>query len=80
MAPGKAAAGIARGAWRPFAGGQEGLLARRRRRRVVSILVVAALVNVAVWLLTADLRSSLTAAVLTVLFIPVLGRLLFSRR
>ncbi|MBU6212928.1 MAG: hypothetical protein KGP01_00545 [Actinomycetales bacterium] len=71
---------MARGAWRPLAGGQEGLLARRRRRRVVSVLVVAALVNVAVWLLTADLRAALTCAALTVVATPVLGRLMFSRR
>lgn len=79
-APGRAVVGFVRDVWRPISGGQSGLLARRRRRRVVAMLVVVAAVNLGVWLLTSDVRTAVTAAALTLLVVPVIGRLLFSRR
>ena len=67
-------------AWRPLAGGQTGLLARRRRRRFVVMTVVAVCINIAVLLLWMDVAMSAACAGLTLVTIPVLARLLFSRR
>ena len=79
-APVRGSASAARNVWRPFSGGQRGILSRRRARRALTMAVIVAAVNIAVWLLFTDVQVSLTAACCSLVCVPVVGRLLFSRR
>ncbi|NBO45830.1 MAG: hypothetical protein EBU85_02245 [Actinobacteria bacterium] len=78
--PARGGGSFARGVWRPLSGGQQGLLARRRRRRVMTLVVLATLLNAAVWAVIRDVNTTVTACVVTLIASPVLARLLFSRR
>lgn len=79
-APARSSGSLLRSVWRPLSGGQQGLLARRRRRRVVTLVVLATVLNIAVWTVTRDVNTAVTSLVVTLVASPVLGRLLFSRR